>query len=120
MKNSELEKGGHYVLDFYGCDAAQLNSISFWKENLKAAAEAAEMEILNSHFHEFEPQGITGFLLLSTSHISMHTWPEHGYVACDVFSCSSDEYTRKAVEHLKKVITHSKVDVTYVDRGFAV
>jgi len=122
MKKSSENKitGGHYLLDFFGCDTEQLNSMKFWQESLPQAAQAAEMQILNSHFHQFDPQGITGFLLLSTSHISIHTWPEHAYVACDVFSCSSDEYTRKAVDYLKKVLKHKKCEMEYVDRGYAV
>ena len=109
--------GGHYLLDFFGCDAEQLNSMEFWQENLPKAANAAEMKILNSHFHKFEPYGITGFLLLSTSHISVHTWPEHQYAACDVFSCSSDKYTIKAVNFLKKIIRYKKCKTEYLDRG---
>lgn len=109
--------GGHYILDFFGCDTKQLNSLDFWKKNLTGAAKAADMQILKTHFHKFEPHGLTGFLLLSTSHISIHTWPEHKYVACDVFSCSTDEYTRKAVNFLKKNLKHAKCEMEYVDRG---
>ncbi len=113
-------KGGHYILDFFGCDKDQLNSLNFWQESLTNSANAAGMEILHSHFHEFTPQGITGFLLLSTSHISMHTWPEFGYVACDVFSCSDDKDTLKAVEYLKKNLVHDKCEMKSVGRGYVV
>jgi S-adenosylmethionine decarboxylase proenzyme len=123
IKNKSQDKqikGGHYILDFFGCDPEQLNSIKFWQENLTESANAAGMEILHNHFHEFTPQGITGFLLLSTSHISMHTWPEFGYVACDVFSCSDDNETRKAVDYLKKSINHKTCEVEFVERGYIV
>ncbi len=121
IKTQEKEiKGGHYILDFFGCDRDQLNSIKFWQENLAKSADAAGMEVLHSYFHQFSPQGITGFLLLSTSHISMHTWPEFNYVACDVFSCSSDEDTRKAVDCLKENISHETCEEEYVDRGYVV
>ena len=120
-KKKEIRvQGGHYILDFFGCNQEQLNSIKFWQENLTKSANAAGMEILHHHFHEFTPQGITGFLLLSTSHISMHTWPEFGYVACDVFSCSDDKDTQKAVDYLKKAISHKTCEVEYVDRGYIV
>jgi S-adenosylmethionine decarboxylase proenzyme len=67
--------------------------MAFWKKILVLSAEAAGMKVLNQQFFQFTPEGITGYLLLSTSHISMHTWPEHGYVACDVFSCGGDRET---------------------------
>lgn len=119
MMKSQKNKimGGHYVLDFFGCSLNQLDSMKFWQKNLGKAARAADMEILKSHFHKFEPHGITGFLLLSTSHISVHTWPEHNFAACDVFSCSSDEYTKKAVDYLKKIIAHKKCETEYFGRG---
>jgi S-adenosylmethionine decarboxylase proenzyme len=120
MKTLKVDKtrGSHYILDFFGCNPKQLDSMTFWQEELPAAAKAAEMEILHDHFYQFTPHGITGFLLLSTSHISFHTWPEYSHVACDVFSCSSDKYTRKAVDHLKNCIEHKKCEMKKVDRGY--
>lgn len=113
-------KGAHFTIDFFGCDPHQLNSLKFWQENLVASAHAAKMDILHSYFHQFEPQGITGFLLLSSSHISFHTWPEYNYVACDVFSCSNDEETYKAVQYLKDVIEHKRVEMNKIKRGYVV
>jgi S-adenosylmethionine decarboxylase proenzyme len=122
MENLEMEniKGSHYILDFFGCDREQLDSMDFWQKELPESAKAAGMEILHDNFHQFEPHGITGFLLLSTSHISFHTWPEFGYVACDVFSCSSDSYTRKAVDYLKKCIEHKKCEMNKINRGYVI
>lgn len=119
MKKCEENKimGGHYLLDFFGCSKTQLDSMEFWQKNLPKAAHAAEMEILNSHFHKFEPYGLTGFLLLSTSHISVHTWPEHNFAACDVFSCGSGEFTKRAVGYLKKILKHKKCEMEYIGRG---
>jgi spermidine synthase len=113
-------KGAHFTIDFFGCDPHQLNSLEFWQNGLVAAANAAKMDILHSHFHKFDPQGITGFLLLSSSHISFHTWPEYNYVACDVFSCSNDEETYKAVLHLKKIIQHKRTETNKIKRGYVV
>lgn len=119
MKKSRT-KGAHYTIDFFGCDPHQLNSLEFWKLALPQAAADANMDILHSYFHKFDPQGITGFLLLSSSHISFHTWPEYNYVACDVFSCSNDEETYKAVDCLKKFIEHKRTEVHKIKRGYVV
>jgi len=115
---SNKVKGGHYIIDFFGCDPHQINRTEFWKEELPLAAKEAGMDILHSHFHEFDPQGITGFLLLSSSHLSVHTWPEYNYVACDIFSCSHGDETKKAVDYLRQRITHTRAEKRYIKRGY--
>jgi len=120
MKKQLKPKGVHYTVDFFGCDPHQLDSLDFWQKSLPQAAAAADMEILHSYFHQFDPQGITGFLLLSSSHISFHTWPEYNYVACDIFSCSHDEETFRAVEYLKKAVRHKRTELHKIRRGYVV
>lgn len=117
-KSKQRVKGAHYTIDFFGCDPHQLDSLEFWQETLAEAAKEANMEVLHDYYHQFEPHGITGFLLLSTSHMSFHTWPEYNYVACDVFSCSKGEDTKKAVDYLKKKLEHSRSEVHHIKRGY--
>lgn len=112
------KKGAHHILDFYGCDPYQINSLEFWQKELTQATERAGLEILHSHFHEFDPHGITGVILLSTSHLSIHSWPEYGYVACDIFSCSRDKETTLAVKYIKQKIIHKKCINTKIKRGY--
>ena len=119
MKKQRV-KGAHYTIDFFGCDPYQINSMEFWQLVLPQAAKDARMDVLHSYFHKFDPQGITGFLLLSSSHISFHSWPEYSYVACDVFSCSCDEETYKAVECLKRMVEHKRAEVHKIKRGYVV
>ncbi|MBI5133822.1 MAG: adenosylmethionine decarboxylase [Candidatus Taylorbacteria bacterium] len=118
MKKKQRVKGAHYTVDFFGCDPHQLDSLEFWQKSLLEAAKEANMEVLHSYYHQFEPQGITGFLLLSTSHMSFHTWPEYNYVACDVFSCSRGDDTKKAVDYLKKALSHSRSETHKIKRGY--
>src|SRR3989344_2100313 len=112
-------KGKHFVFDLYGCDFHEVDSAKHLEETMRGAAQAARMEILHTYFHKFEPQGVTGMLLLSTSHISVHTWPEYGYAAFDVFSCSDEAQTTLAVAHVMKHITHTRKRMRAVDRGYA-
>jgi S-adenosylmethionine decarboxylase len=111
-------QGVHYIINFFGCDEKQLDSMDFWKDVLPASIAQTNIAILHSHFYKFEPQGITGFLLLSASHISIHTWPEKNYVACDVFTCSSEEDTQKILDYLMKSITHGKVEIKKIKRAY--
>lgn len=117
LKNSN-PKGDHYIINFFGCKKEETNSLVFWKKILPAAIKGSQMDILNKCFYKFEPQGVTGFLLLSSSHLSVHTWPEHQYIACDMFSCSPEEETKKAVDYLIRNIHHSNVEIQRVKRGF--
>ena len=112
--------GIHFLVEFFGCDRKQLNSVAFWKKTLLKTASAARMKILNSHFYKFSPEGITAYPLLSTSHISIHTWPEYGYIACDVFSCGDEDETVMAVTHIKERLCHERIKLKRIKRGFRV
>lgn len=118
MKNSKPD-GIHYLISFFGCDEKQIGSLQFWKKVLPAAVACSKMTVLHDYYYKFSPCGITGFLLLSSSHLSIHTWPENDYVACDVFSCSDSKDTAKVVEYLKEHITHKSVEIKKEKRGFA-
>ena len=100
MHNSSPD-GTHFLMEFFGCDKQQLNSIPFWKKLLSDATANAKIRVLNKHFYRFTPHGITGYLLLSASHISIHTWPEYEYAACDVFSCGGEDESTEIVRHIK-------------------
>lgn len=81
-------RGQHLLADLSGIDADRLTSCGAIDHLLRAAAEAAGAHVLHSHFHGFGPGlGVTGVALLAESHISIHTWPEHGYAAADIFMC---------------------------------
>jgi S-adenosylmethionine decarboxylase len=80
--------GTHVLLDLHEVDAGVLGDCTRIERILLDAAAAAGARVLGARFHPFGPgQGVTGVLLLAESHISIHTWPEHGYAAVDVFMC---------------------------------
>lgn len=120
MNNKVKNQAVHYLMCFHGCDKKQINSLSFLKKNLMRAVLKTKIDILHTHFYKFKPVGITGFLLLSSSHVSIHTWPEHNYAACDVFSCSVEKETIKIVDYLIANISHNKVKVKKEKRGYLI
>jgi S-adenosylmethionine decarboxylase len=82
--------GRHLIADLQTCDAAALADPQLILQAMLAAAEAGQATVLQQHFHHFGAgQGVTGMLLLMESHISIHTWPEHGYAAVDLFMCGA-------------------------------
>ena len=110
--------GIHFLIEFFGCDKKQLDSVDFWKKTLKDGCKKSSIPVLKEYFYKFNPNGVTGFFLLASSHVSVHTWPEYNYVACDVFSCSPQKETEKLVDFLKQKVSNSNVSVKKINRGY--
>jgi S-adenosylmethionine decarboxylase len=94
--------GFHCILELYDCSKELLNDADFVRQSLRDAATQAKATLLNEVLHQFEPQGITALALLSESHISIHTWPEVGYAALDVFTCGHHTDPEEACKHMVK------------------
>ena len=92
--------GKHCILELYDCDQGKLNDEAFVRTSLTTSAKRAGAKLLNLITHRFHPQGVTGLALLAESHISIHTWPEHGYAAVDVFTCGEHTLPERACEFL--------------------
>ena len=78
--------GIHVLVELRECDPKRLDDLDFLRETLLFAVKSAGGVIMGESFHRFSPQGVTGILSISESHVSIHTWPEHGYAAMDVFA----------------------------------
>jgi len=94
--------GRHCILELYQCDHARLNDEAFIRTSITSSAKIAGATLINLVTHSFKPQGVTGLALLAESHISIHTWPEIGYAAIDVFTCGDHTMPEKACELLAK------------------
>lgn len=109
--------GIHLLADFHGVDAGRLVSCGAIDALLRAGAAAAGATILHSHFHSFGPQqGVTGVLLLAESHISIHTWPEFGFAAADIFMCG-DAAPQLALDVIERALGPSSRVVQTIARG---
>lgn len=108
--------GAHVLADFWGCQFEKLDDAELLMKSLRGAAKSANMTILGEEAYKFSPQGFTGLLLLSESHISIHTYPEKGYAAIDVFTCGGG-MTQKAIDYLKEVLQPTKTKETVLRRG---
>lgn len=79
--------GRHLVAEFYGCDRTRLNDLEAVSSALEAAAVCIGATIIQKAAHRYAPQGVTVTIIIAESHLSIHTWPEHGYAAADIFTC---------------------------------
>ena len=109
--------GNHVLADLYGIDAALLRDAPALERLLRRAALDAGARVLSSHFHSFgEEAGITGVVLLAESHISIHTWPECGMAAADIFMCGAGDAAR-ALELLLRELGPADSKSVSVGRG---
>ena len=81
--------GRHWLVDLWVDDPEPLRWAPVWEALVPEACRAAGATVLGSRFHQFEPEGVTGIVLLAESHASLHTWPEAGLVTLDVFTCGA-------------------------------
>lgn len=116
--NALPSQGVHYILDVFGYDLGGCESTEHWQRTLSSIFDDSPLLVLHEHFHSFTPQGITGYLLLSTSHLSIHTWPEHGYIAIDLFSCLSEDVTKPILDAVLAAIPHESHNLQMFRRGY--
>lgn len=111
-----MHLGTHYLAEFFECDRARINDISFVEAVMIEATERSGARMIKPLFHQFSPHGISGVIVIAESHFAFHSWPEHGYAAVDLFSCADFDY-RAALIHIRKKIGAKKHSVTQVKRG---
>ncbi|MGC8544768.1 adenosylmethionine decarboxylase [Athalassotoga sp.] len=109
--------GRHLLIELYGCDVAMLDDIAGIEEHMRTAARKANSTVVNSTFHRFNPYGVSGVVVIAESHLSIHTWPEYGYAAVDIFTCGDSVDPWKAFEYLKDVMKSERESVLELQRG---
>ena len=92
--------GRHLLLELNGCNPKLLNDVKRVEEILVAGAKIAKATIVGTHFHQFSPHGISGIVVIAESHVAIHTWPEHGYAAVDIFTCGETLQPEVAAQFL--------------------
>jgi len=92
--------GLHFLLDVAGAPFERLDDLVLVETALVETARAMGSKVLGIHLHRLAPQGISGVVVISESHLTIHTWPERGEAAVDVFTCGDPDRARAAVEAL--------------------
>ena len=109
--------GIHLLVEFWACNREKINDSDYLERIMSEAAERAGATILKSVFQKFNPHGVSGVVMISSSHLTIHTWPEHGYAAVDIFSCGTQVEPTKAVDFLNKELEAGYFDVRDFERG---
>ncbi len=109
--------GRHTTADFYGCRREALNNMDLLQDMLSTAIHAADLKMLSIQSYQFSPEGITVVALLTDGHLAIHTYPEVGFAAIDIFTCDSHSMPEKALTAIKCTLVPEKTKNTLIKRG---
>ncbi len=109
--------GTQIVAEFYGCDRGRLDNVEFIEQAMVDAAQIAGATIVSRAFHHFSPHGVSGAVIIAESHLAVHTWPEYGYAAVDLFTCGDDVLAAAAFDHLREMFAAGQVSTMEIHRG---
>ncbi len=109
--------GRHLLVELFDCDPDVINNLESVKGALIEAAKRAQATIVDVVFHEFNPFGISGVVVIAESHLSIHTWPEYRYAAVDIFSCGDALQPEVAANYLVEQFAAERTSIVEMQRG---
>lgn len=110
--------GRHLLVECYDCDADSLCGLEFIEDAMLEAARRIGCTIISHKFHQFNPYGVSGAVVIAESHLTIHTWPEYGYAAVDFYTCGDHVDPHAGVKYLTQALRSATVNVTEIARGF--
>lgn len=109
--------GTHLLIELRECNPEILKSIEKVRSVMVSAAKEAKATIIDVSFHEFNPFGISGIVVIAESHLTIHTWPEYSYAAVDIFTCGGVIKPEVAVTYLIKQFECKNPSIVEMKRG---
>src|SRR5436305_9336573 len=109
--------GRHLLVELFDCDPDVINNLEAVKGALIEAAKRAQATIVDVVFHEFNPFGISGVVVIAESHLTIHTWPEYRYAAVDIFSCGDVLQPSAAANYLAEQFGAERASAVALQRG---
>jgi S-adenosylmethionine decarboxylase len=107
--------GRHIILEMWGCQ--NLDSVETAENALRDMVQALAVQLLDLKVYPFSPVGVTGMAIVSESHLVIHTWPEYGYAAVDVFTCGAPRDPQDAIGVLRRYFQPERIGVMEINRG---
>jgi S-adenosylmethionine decarboxylase proenzyme len=109
--------GLHILADMHGCDPAILNDAEAIQVCLIEAAQCCGATIVSHCFHRFSPHGVSGVVVIAESHLAIHTWPEHGYAAVDLFTGGNSLDSESCLAYVRETLHSRHYSTSYLLRG---
>lgn len=116
-KKNHSPIGHHYIVEASGCDPKIISSVEKVQQILVKAAEISGAQVWSVSINRFPPNGVSGIIVISESHISTHTWPEFGYGALDFYTCGNEIDPEKGVVYAVEAFGASTSHITEITRG---
>ena len=114
--NATLKLGEHYIVDLSNCNREILYDSGKLYSLFMRVVRKSGLTVVDEGFYKFSPHGFTCFLLLAESHASLHAWPEHGYVAIDLFTCALDKDLLPFIQLIKDALRAESYVLRKLDR----
>jgi len=111
------ELGRQLIVELYDCDTHIINNINLVEKVLLEAANKSKATVVEYKFHKFAPHGVSGVIIIAESHFSIHTWPEYGYCAIDIFTCGDLIDNPLALKIIKEGLRAKTSSVIEMKRG---
>lgn len=108
--------GRHVISELWGCNFDKLNSMESIEKIFVEAALKSGAEIREVAFHKFAPQGVSGVVIISESHLTIHSFPEHGYASIDVYTCGNLD-PNVAADYIANALGAKKIETIEIPRG---
>lgn len=109
--------GRHIILEMWGCCKDIIDNVDVIKNILTKATESTKATLVDVICHRFSPYGVTGVAILAESHISVHTWPEYGYAAADIFICGNTVNPMNAASYMTESFHAKETSILELKRG---
>jgi S-adenosylmethionine decarboxylase proenzyme len=109
--------GRQVTVDFFDCNKALLNDYKRIEAMMEGAARAAKATVVKSLFHQFNPFGVSGVVVIAESHLAIHTWPEYGFCSIDIFTCGPVVDPRLCQRYLAAALRSSHSEYHEFKRG---
>ncbi|MED3323418.1 adenosylmethionine decarboxylase [Bacillus thuringiensis] len=109
--------GKHIIVDLWGVDCSLLDDMYFLEYHLVTAANYSGAHVLNVSKKEFQPYGVTVLVLLSESHLSIHTYPEQNFAAIDCYTCGTTVEPQIAIDYIVSILKPSEIHIKKLIRG---
>ncbi len=113
------ELGTHLLIELSSCNSAKIDDVILVEKIMVRAAEVAGATVLKTAFQDFNPQGVSGVVVIAESHLTIHTWPEHNYAAVDIFTCGTRVDPWKAAGFLRQALEAKDYQIRDFKRGFS-
>jgi S-adenosylmethionine decarboxylase len=108
--------GIHIIAELRGVEPRKISKVEEIRSILDKSIAKSGLHVISLTFHQFHPQGVSGVYLLGESHLSVHTWPEHGYVALDIFTCGDEDSAFRAFESIIEELQPTNVEKQVIRR----